>query len=116
MVHPFISSPAGHATFGRMGGVSLSVVVHTALIAGAVAATTPSPIERLTSDGDIDRARMEHIRYVRAVPAGPTRPVRKAKRGVAAKPAALAFVLMAIMLVGAIIYARVLGTERITEG
>ena len=30
--------------------------------------------------------------------------------------AALAFVLMAIMLVGAIIYARVLGTERITEG
>ena len=30
--------------------------------------------------------------------------------------AALAFVLMAIMLVGAIIYARVLGTARITEG
>ena len=30
--------------------------------------------------------------------------------------AALAFVLMAIMLIGAIIYARLLGTERITEG
>ena len=30
--------------------------------------------------------------------------------------AALAFVLMGIMLVGAIIYARVLGTARITEG
>jgi spermidine/putrescine transport system permease protein len=30
--------------------------------------------------------------------------------------AALAFVLMAIMLVGAIVYARLLGTERITEG
>jgi spermidine/putrescine transport system permease protein len=29
---------------------------------------------------------------------------------------ALALVLMAIMLVGAIVYARVLGTERITEG
>jgi spermidine/putrescine transport system permease protein len=30
--------------------------------------------------------------------------------------AALAFVLMAVMVIGAVIYARVLGTERITEG
>ena len=30
--------------------------------------------------------------------------------------AALAFVLMVVMVVGAVIYARVLGTERITEG
>ena len=36
--------------------------------------------------------------------------------GTIPEAAALAFVLMAIMLVGAIIYARVLGTARITEG
>jgi hypothetical protein len=92
MVHPFISSPTADTPSGPLGRVSLSVVVHTVLIAGAVAATTPSPT-LLTAEGDVDRRPIEHVRFIRAVPVSRARATDNAGRRHATKSASHSLVL-----------------------
>jgi outer membrane biosynthesis protein TonB len=66
MVHPFISAPSSRTSLPRrIGGVSLSAAVHTALIASAVVATLPPPMEFLVSGGEVARPRIEYVRMVR---------------------------------------------------
>ena len=73
MVHPFISLPPRGTLTSRFSGVSLSVVLHTTLIAGAVAATMPPLPESLVSAGAVARPRLELVRFIRSLPSGPTR-------------------------------------------
>lgn len=68
MVHPFISAPASVSALRRVSGVSFSAAVHSVLIAGAVAATTPRTSEYLASRGELARPRLEEVRFIRAVP------------------------------------------------
>jgi hypothetical protein len=77
MVHPFISSPSRGTLTARFGGVSLSVVVHTTLIAGAVVATLPPLPDFLASAGDYARPRIEQVRFIRTVPPEPRRDADK---------------------------------------
>lgn len=68
MLHPFISVPAPVSALRRMSGVSFSTVVHSVLIAGAVAATTPRTADFLASRGEYARPRLEEVQFIRATP------------------------------------------------
>jgi TonB family protein len=76
MLHPFISSPATQAPRGHVAGASLSVIVHTVLITGAVAATSVSAARTL--GGDVRHVRpTETVRYVRSIPRAETAAPRR---------------------------------------
>ena len=81
MVHPFISAPAPVSVLRRMSGASFSTVVHSVLIAGAVAATNPRTHDLADTRGESAKPRQEEIQFIRALP----KEERKEEKGAAAQ-------------------------------
>ncbi|HEX7018569.1 MAG TPA: TonB family protein [Gemmatimonadaceae bacterium] len=68
MLHPFVSSHQADVAPEHLGGASLSVVVHAAVIVAAIAATSVSHVTSGASAREIGAPPTNHLRFVRVTP------------------------------------------------